>query len=174
MTTRKVRWTFEADDELNSSPAYAGGKVYIGSDGGSLYAVNAETGRRWRAQSFSSFGGRREYFYATPAIAYGRVFIGNTDGTVYAYGASSGRLLWASHGGTYVYTGAAVYRKTVYVGSYDGNVYAFDAGTGALRWKHEAPASIHGAPSVVGGLVYFATCGTCGHSGSRLRSRGPA
>jgi outer membrane protein assembly factor BamB len=172
--TQKLRWSFEADDELNSSPAYAGGMVFIGSDGGSVYAVDAETGAlRWRAQAFSNFPNGREYFYATPAVAYGRVYIGNTDGTVYAFGASSGHLLWSKHAGTYVYTGAAVWRKTVYVGSYDGNVYAFDAATGDLRWKHAAPASIHGAPSVVDGLVYFATCGTCGHRGSRYAKQGP-
>jgi outer membrane protein assembly factor BamB len=174
VNTRKVRWSFEADDELNSSPAYAGGNVYIGSDGGSVYAVKAKTGRLlWRAQSYASFGGRREYFYATPAVAYGRVYIGNTDGTMYAFGASTGNLLWSKRAGTYVYTGAAVWRRTVYVGSYDGNVYAFDAATGDLKWTYEAPASIHGAPSIVDGLIYFATCGTCGHQGSRYAKQGP-
>jgi outer membrane protein assembly factor BamB len=171
--THKVRWTFEGDAELNSSPAYASGTIYIGSDGGSLYAVNARTGRlRWQAHSYSRFG-RREYFYATPTIAYGRVYIGNTDGTMYSYGASTGHLVWAQPAGTYVYTGAAVWSKTVYVGSYDGNVYAFDAATGRLRWKYSSPGSIHGAPTVMGGLVYFSTCGTCGRHGSRYAKLGP-
>jgi len=171
--TRKLRWTFEADDELNSSPAFSGQTVYIGSDDGRLYAVNARTGKlRWRASAFSRFG-RREYFYATPTIAYGRVYIGNTDGTVYAFGAASGRLLWASHAGPYVYTAAAVWRRTVYVGSYDGNIYAFDAATGELRWKHDSDGSIHGAPTIIDGLLYFSTCGTCGQFGSRSSERGP-
>ena len=172
--TRKVRWTFKASGELNSAPAYANGTIYIGSDDGRLYAVSARTGRlRWRASSFSHFPSGREYFYATPAIAYGRVFIGYTDGIVYAFGATTGHLLWAQRAGTYVYTAAAVYRKTVYVGSYDGNVYAFDAATGDLRWRHSSPGSIHGAPTVLGGLVYFSTCGTCGSHGSRYAKRGP-
>jgi len=171
--TGKLRWTFTGDGELNSSPAYAAGTIYIASNGGSLYAVDSRTGRlRWEAQSFSRFG-RREYFYATPTVAYGRVYIGNTDGTVYAYGASSGRLLWARGAGSYVYTAAAVWRRTVYVGSYDGGVYALDAATGDLRWRYEAAGSIHGAPTILGGLVYFATCGTCGSSGSRYAKYGP-
>ena len=78
------------------------GKVYFGTDGGSVYALDARTGRlRWRAQALSRFG-RREFFYATPTIAYGRVYIGNTDGTLYAFGDSSGRLLWAQRAGNYV------------------------------------------------------------------------
>jgi outer membrane protein assembly factor BamB len=165
----RIRWRFTADSELNSSPAYAGGTVYIGSRGGVVYAVDALTGReRWHASGFS-----HEDFYATPTVAYGRVFVGNTDGTVYAFGAATGHLLWASHAGTYVYTAAAVWRRTVYVGSYDGNVYAFDAATGARRWKQSLGASIHGAPTVMAGLVYFSTCGTCGHRGSRYAKLGP-
>jgi outer membrane protein assembly factor BamB len=71
-------------------------------------------------------------------------------------------LLWAQQAGTYVYTAPAVWNQTVYVGSYDGKVYAFDAGTGRLRWTYESTGSIHGAPTVMGGLVYFSVCGTCG------------
>ena len=169
----RLRWRFEADEELNSSPAYADGTIYIGSDGGYVYAVDAGTGKlRWRAAAFGRFG-RREYFYATPAIEYGRVYIGNTDGTVYAFGAKTGHLLWTQHAGTYVYTAAAVWRRTVYVGSYDGNVYALDAATGDIRWTRGLGASIHGAPTVLDGLIYFSTCGTCGHRGSRYAKMGP-
>jgi outer membrane protein assembly factor BamB len=169
----KLLWSYLADDELNSAPAYAGGTIYIGSDGGRLHAVNALSGRaRWIASAFSRFG-RREYFYATPTIAYGRVFIGNTDGTMYAFGAGSGRLLWARPVGTYIYTAAAVWRRHVYVGTYDGRVYALDAATGDTRWSAGAPAAVHGAPTVLNGLVYFASCGTCGRYGSRYAKRGP-
>ncbi len=169
----RVRWTFEAGGELNSSPAYANGTIYIGGDDGRVYAVNARTGRlRWRADAYAHFG-RREYFYATPTIAYGRVYIGNTDGTVYCFGATSGRLLWTQRAGTYVYTAAALWNRTVFVGSYDGKVYALDAGTGDVKWTYESPGSIHGAPTVLDGLVYFSTCGTCGRNGSRYAKRGP-
>ena len=102
----------------------------IATSSGSVYGVDAKTGRqRWHSTSFSRFG-RREYFYATPTVAYGRVYIGNADGTVYAFGASSGHLLWARQVGTYVYTAAAVWRKTVFVGTWDGTFIALDARTG--------------------------------------------
>jgi outer membrane protein assembly factor BamB len=167
--TGRLRWRYQADDELNSAPAYAHGTVYVGSDGGRLHAVYARTGRlRWRAEAL-----RREYFYATPTLAYGRVFIGNTDGTVYAFGAKTGNLLWTQRAGTYVYTAAAVWNRMVFVGSYDGNFYALDAATGDVRWRHDSPGSIHGAPTVMNGLVYFATCGTCGQHGSRYAELGP-
>jgi outer membrane protein assembly factor BamB len=169
----RLLWTFHADGEVNSSPAYSGGLVYFGTDSGSVYAVNARTGHeRWRAQSYSRFG-RREYFYATPTLAYGRVYIGNTDGTLYAFGARTGHLLWASHAGSYVYSAAAVWRRRVFIGTYDGKFLAYDAGTGAQIWSYDAPASVHGAPTVIDGLVYFSTCPSCGSHGSRSAKSGP-
>ena len=165
---RKVLWRFRADDELNSSAAYANGTIYIGSNAGSLYALDVRTGKlRWRARSFRSRRWGREQFYATPTVAYGRVFVGNSDGFVYAFGATTGRLLWARRIGPYVYSAAAVWRQRIYVGSYDGGLYALDAATGDVRWKFQSASAVHGAPTVLNGVVYFSSCGTCGHRGAR-------
>jgi outer membrane protein assembly factor BamB len=166
-------WSFEADDEVNTSAAYWKRTIYIASDGGTLYALNARNGRlRWSAQSSSTFGSR-EFFYATPTVAYGRVYIGNTDGTMYVYGAKSGRLLWARPLGSYIYGAAAVYRRRVFVGTYDGNFYALDAATGDTVWRIDAPGAVHAAPTVMGRLVYYATCATCGSEAQREVKQGP-
>jgi len=168
----RLLWSFDAGSEVNSSAAYSGGSVFFGTDSGNVYAIDARTGReRWRASAYAHFGSR-QYFYATPTIAYGRVYIGNTDGTVYAFGARSGRLLWAQPAGTYVYTAAAVWRHEVIVGTYDGKLIAYDAATGARRWVYDAPGAIHGAPTVLDGLVYFSTCARCGSNASRYAKRG--
>jgi outer membrane protein assembly factor BamB len=171
--TGRKRWSFEADDRVNTSAAGWRNTIYIATDGGSLYALNARTGRlRWRAQSNSKFGSR-EFFYATPTVAYGRVFLGNTDGTMYVFGAKSGQLLWARPLGSYVYAAAAVWRKRVFVGTYDGRFYALSAATGDVIWQRDAPAAVHAAATVLDGLVYYATCSTCGSDAQRTVKRGP-
>ncbi|MFN2616541.1 MAG: PQQ-binding-like beta-propeller repeat protein [Thermoleophilaceae bacterium] len=171
--TGRPRWSFQADDQVNTSPAYWRGGVYAATDGGSVYALSARSGRmRWHAQSNSKFGSR-EFFYATPTVAYGRVYIGNSDGTMYVYGARSGKLRWARPLGSYIYSAAAVWKRRIYVGTYDGSVYALDAATGDVRWKRSAPGAVHGAPTVMNGLVYFSTCSTCGSSAQRTVKRGP-
>jgi outer membrane protein assembly factor BamB len=170
----RLRWRFRADAEVNTSPAYGGGMVFVGTDAGGVYGLNARTGREvWRSTSFSRFG-RREYFYASPTVAYGRVYIGNTDGTLYAFGARTGHLLWAQHAGSYIYTAAAVWRRLVIVGTYNGDLIAYDAATGDARWRHSAPSAIHGAPTVLDGIAYFSTCPVCGAHGSRSTKQGAA
>jgi outer membrane protein assembly factor BamB len=168
----RLLWKFKADDEVNSSPTYANGLVYFGTNAGSVYAVTSYTGKlQWRSQSFARFG-RREYFYATPTVAYGRVYIGNTDGTLFAFGARTGHLLWARHAGNYIYTAAAVWRRKVYIGTWDGKVTAFSAATGDTVWSINASGAVHGAPTILNGVLYYSTCPICGRGGTRHTKRG--
>jgi outer membrane protein assembly factor BamB len=159
--THRARWAFETGGEVKGGVSFASGLVYAGSYDGHMYALGARTGKlRWSAGAEQGLRGRGR-FYATPAVAYGRVFVGATDGVVYAFGARTGRLLWARRTGSYVYAAAALWRDTVYVGSYDHRFYGLDAATGAVRWSFDAGHPISGAPTVLDGLVYFSTCGSC-------------
>jgi outer membrane protein assembly factor BamB len=170
--TGRRKWRFQADDQVNTSAAYWKGRIFIASDGGTLYALNAGSGKLiWSAQSNSTFGSR-EFWYATPTLAYGRVYIGNTDGTMYVFGAKSGKLLWARPLGSYIYGAAAVYRRKVFVGTYDGKFYALDAATGDTRWEIDAQGAVHAAPTVVDGLVYYAVCSSCGSEAQRAVAQG--
>jgi outer membrane protein assembly factor BamB len=171
--TGRQKWRFQADDQVNTSAAYWKGRIFIASDGGTLYALNAGSGKlAWSAQSNSTFGSR-EFWYATPTVAYGRVYIGNTDGTMYVFGAKSGKLLWARPLGSYIYGAAAVYKRKVFVGTYDGKFFALDAATGDTRWEINAQGAVHAAPTVVDGFVYYAVCSSCGSEAQRAVAQGP-
>lgn len=180
--TGSIRWSTQLGSQVTSSAslidaAASGGEpaIAIGTNDGSLYSLDAASGKvLWRARSNERLGSGREYFYATPTVAYGRVFIGNTDGWMYAFGARTGRLIWARQAGTYVYTGAVAAEQTIYIGTYDGFVVAFDAATGVERWRVPAPGAVHGAPTLMNGLLYFSTCSWCGHAGVRGAKEGPS
>ena len=170
--TGHVRWRFEGDDQLNSTPAYYRGRIYVGSNSGSLYAIDAHTGALvWHARSDSRVGIREE-FYAGPAVAYGRVYIGNVDGTFTAYGAESGRVLWRRPLGSYIYASAAVWRDRVFIGTYDGEMFSLDAASGGVLWKRDVPSAVHSAAVVIDGLVYYASCSSCGSQASRKVKNG--
>jgi outer membrane protein assembly factor BamB len=92
---------------------------------------------------------------------------------MYVYGAKTGNLLWARPLGTYVYGAAAVHDRRVFVGTYDGKFYALDAATGDTIWQIDARGAVHGAPTVMNGLVYYAICSSCGSAAARAVARGP-
>jgi outer membrane protein assembly factor BamB len=59
------------------------------------------------------------------------------------------------------------------VGTYDGSFYALDAGTGDVKWRISAPGAVHAAPTIMRGIVYYATCSSCGSAASRAVKHGP-
>ncbi len=78
---------------MRSSPALAGGKLYVGSADGTLYALDPASGREiWRfdteghALESGKFGFDRRTIQSSPAVADGRVFVGSRDGFLYARG----------------------------------------------------------------------------------------
>jgi outer membrane protein assembly factor BamB len=155
-------WAFATGDKVKGGAALAYGTVYFGSYDGRLYALDARTGHlRWSADAGASI-------YATPSIANGRVFVGTLGGAISAFDARTGRLLWKARTGSYVYSSAAVWRGSVYAGSYDHRLYALDAAAGRVLWSFAAPGPVSGTPTVVAGLVYFATCAVCIAGQTRL------
>jgi outer membrane protein assembly factor BamB len=64
---------------IYSSPAVAGGVVYIGSYDDTLYALDAVTGaRKW---SYTT----GNWITSSPAVANGVVYVGSWDDTIYAF-----------------------------------------------------------------------------------------
>jgi outer membrane protein assembly factor BamB len=164
--TGQLEWSFSTGDRVKGGVALAGRTVYAGSYDGYLYALNARSGRlRWTAG-----GGRLGGLYATPSVAHGRVFVSSTNGRVYAF-SLSGNEVWSVQTGSYVYSPAALADATAYVGSYDHRLYALSQATGRTRWTFDAGAPISGAPTVIDGLVYFSTCGSCSGYESNPRAR---
>ena len=144
-----VRWTYTTGDIVNSSPAVAGGTVYIGSHDHKVYALDAATGRlRWTYTT-------GDIVSSSPVVAGGTVYVGSWDHKVYALDAATGRLRWAYtiRGGV---SDPVVAGGTVYVSSengWDNKVYALDAATGRLRWAYTT-GNIVSDPVVAGGTVY--------------------
>jgi hypothetical protein len=67
---------------VDSSPAVAGGIVYVGSEDNKTYALNATNGNLiWSYKT----GGP---VYSSPAVVGGVVYVGSNDGKVYAIGLS--------------------------------------------------------------------------------------
>ncbi len=78
--TGKVLWEFTTRARVESSPAVSGGKVYIGSNDGRLYVLDAAKGTK--LFEFEAGGP----VSASPALAEGRVVIATQDGKVICLG----------------------------------------------------------------------------------------
>jgi outer membrane protein assembly factor BamB len=79
-STGKRVWTFATRARVESSPAIASGRVFIGSNDGRFYVLNLNTGAKlWEFNAGAALA-------SSPAVANGRIVIGSQDGRLYCFG----------------------------------------------------------------------------------------
>ena len=148
-----LRWTYEAGDALDSSPAIADGSVYVGSANGDLLALDLATGTlRWKYATGLSIG------ESSPAVGGGAVFFGDLAGTVHAVNVRDGSRLWTFKTNGEIKSSPTLAGGLVLIGSYDTHLYAIEAATGKLRWKLQTNGPVHATPAVRNGVVYITGC----------------
>ena len=134
-----------------TSPPPPGGVAYVGSNDGSVYAVNTADGSQlWRART----GGA---VISAPTVINGTVFVASRDRYVYAFNASNGSQLWRTRTGNSVYSSPQLVNGTLYVGSTDGYLYALNSSNGAVLWRFRAGGTITTTPALANNVVYFST-----------------
>ena len=141
-------WNYTTGDYVASSPAVAGGYVYVGSNDNKIYCLNATTG----AKIWSYTTG--DYVFSSPAIAEGRVYVGSYDNNVYCLNATSGTKIWNYTTGYRVESSPAVAGGRVYVGSTDDKIYCLNATTGVSIWNYTTGYWVESSPAIAEGRVY--------------------
>jgi len=137
--TGRTRWHrhYRQGEIFASTPAIAGGEVYVTSKDGHLRVFDLGSGRlRWQKVL------RGDATESPPVVSRGIVYFGRANGYMYAFDVRRRRLVWrfGPTGGN-VASGVALTATTAYFASYGGGVYALNRFTGKLRWK----TSVRGA-----------------------------
>lgn len=168
----RIRWSFHTGGEVVSSPAVVNGVVYVGSNDGHLYAIDAKTGaQKWLFAA-------KARIPSSPAVSDGRVYFGAYDGTFYALDARTGKVAWTfrnagerRYAATHIHgaipagetmpdpfdvylSSPAIWNGAVYFGSGDSNIYALDAANGSIRWKFKTGDVVHASPAIADGKLY--------------------
>jgi polyvinyl alcohol dehydrogenase (cytochrome) len=153
----KLRWAFGFPDASAawSQPTLAGGRLFVGSQNGTVYALDAKTGCIW--WTFARRGVRTAIVIGpqdgpSPVL----VFFGDTAGNAYALDADTGRQRWVrrvdDHPLARITGSPTLHNGRLYVpvSSYEesqgadpqyacctfrGSVSALDSATGTVVWK---------------------------------------
>ena len=151
-------WTYKTGAAVRSSPAVAGGRVFIGSDDARVHAIDLIKGTRlW---DFKTDGP----IESSPLVHDGTVFIGSDDGAMRAFQADNGKLLWKFPTGDKI-PGSPNFTRSadgkgvsILFGSFDSQLYCVDAATGRSNWTFETGTGIKGTPAVADGLTAVGGC----------------
>ena len=143
-----------AGDEARGQPAVAGNRVFLGTLGGDVYAIDAASGCiHW---AYKATAGIRSGVTIGEANGVPAIFFGDRSAVMYALNAASGELLWKTrpveHLLAQVTATPQFYKGVIYQGfssleeslvadpnavccSFQGSVVALDAATGRIIWQ---------------------------------------
>ena len=143
----KLKWRFDTDFPLFSSPAVVEGRLYLGSGDNRIVALDADTGELiWEYPV-------RGPVDSSPAVAGESVFVGLRDGTVLSLRKDNGELQWEFPTGGIFATSPVVLEGILYIGSGDGKLYTLDAQTGEVRWSYQTNGHIASDPAINDDIV---------------------
>lgn len=138
-------------EPIVATPALSDGVLYIVTDAGNLFLLDARSGARLAPPT--AIGGR---IWAKPFVAGGLVYVAAVDQPFSAYNASDGAVRWSTEIGTTA--GDPVSDGSLLlVPSFDRRIHALDlAAQGAERWTNggEGDAWFWARPLIVGETVY--------------------
>jgi outer membrane protein assembly factor BamB len=134
---------------IQSSPAIAGDRVFVGARDGFLYALDLATGtRRWR------FDHKISWVNSSPAVDAGLVFAASSDGQfAQAVDAATGAEKWRVPTAL-VWSSPSVSGNRVFVGDAQGRLHAVDKITGTEKWSYRAGGPIFSSPAISGGTLF--------------------
>ena len=152
----KLAWAFAFPDTstMRSQPAVYRGRVFVGGQDGSVYALDAATGcAHWSTTVQSQV---RSGITVGELSTGAAIFFGDSAGYVYAIDAATGKQLWKirpdEHPASTMTATPVFYQRRLYVGSasreealavskeypcctFRGSETALDAATGKVIWK---------------------------------------
>ncbi|MEY7849331.1 PQQ-binding-like beta-propeller repeat protein [Natrarchaeobius sp. A-rgal3] len=133
-------WTAELTGSAGS-PVLDRDTVFVGTDRGNLYALEADTGRRrWVLETV-------EPTDSAPVVTRERVCFGTSGGTVRAADPATGDELWETDLPAPLTTPLSRSDGRLYAGHEDG-LSALEAETGELVWTYETDAPVAGTPAI--------------------------
>ena len=143
----RLKWRFDTDWPMFSSPAVVDERLYLGSGDNRVVALDADTGELiWE----HAVNGPVD---SSPAVAGNSVFIGLRDGTVLSLRKDNGELQWEFPTGGIFATSPVVLEGILYIGSGDGKLYTLDAQTGEVRWSYQTNGHIASDPAINDDIV---------------------
>lgn len=146
-----VLWSYTTSVAVESSPAVIDGMIYVASDDGNVYCLEAYTGTKM----WNFTVGAPAQHVSSPAVFNGLLYVGSYSGAIYCLNASTGAQVWNLVTGDHVYSSPTVVDGKVYIGAYDGSgVNCIDGLTGVRLWNYSTGGQVWSSPAVSGGIVY--------------------
>jgi hypothetical protein len=142
---------FKADQSIWAAPVSDGQRIYFGTLGHNVFALDAKTGKQIWDKSLDGA------VIGSPVLGNGMLYVGTYGGTVYALDMATGTIRWQTPVSGWIWSGPALDGTMLYVGDGIGTLHALNASDGKETWNQKLNGAMLGTPLVTGGNVIVGT-----------------
>jgi hypothetical protein len=114
MSSVSKKWSYQTGAGIYSSPTVVNGIIYVSSQSGNLYALDAVSGHEKWSYHLTSEGTSNP---SSPTVTNGIVYVSPLTGKLYALDAVTGSEKWSYQIGDAVYSSPTVVNGILYIGS---------------------------------------------------------
>jgi outer membrane protein assembly factor BamB len=149
----KLHWKFETGKPIRAQPNARNGSVFLHSDSGFVYRLDARTGREdWRADvdrgseprlPVNEKGTRWDRYGSSVVSGAGRLYVASRDKHLYALD-SHGREVWRVAASDIMTATPVLYGDAVIFADYSGKVTSVSRADGKQRWTFDAQLAVPG------------------------------
>ncbi|HSE43457.1 MAG TPA: PQQ-binding-like beta-propeller repeat protein [Acidobacteriota bacterium] len=149
----KLKWKYEANDEIKSSPSVYENTVYFGDELGVFHAIDAASGKKkWEFRADAGI-------ISSANFSGDRVVFGSYDNNLYCLSLKDGSLLWKLETAGYVHATPAIEGENVVVTGCDGKLRIVRLSDGKEVSAVDLGAYVAASPALSNGHVYVGTFG---------------
>ena len=150
--TAKWATPFSADQAIWGSPVTDGTRVYIGTLGRRVYAVDALTGKQSWMQTLDGA------ILGSPVLGLDKnLYVATYGGTLVSINTADGSIIKQDKVSSWVWSGPAADGQNVYVGDANGTLYSFPMTATGQPWTQQLTGAIIGSPLVSGNTIIVGT-----------------
>lgn len=131
-----AQWRFKAKASVNSKLASNGKVVVAGSEDGTIYGLNADTGAKLWEFTVEHFESRAFQQFSQAEITGNKVYLGGADKNLYCLDLSSGKLVWKRNLDDWIRSKPLAHKGNLYAATLSGKLYKFNDvnGEGKIEW----------------------------------------
>lgn len=129
-------WAFQANGSVNTTVAVDGGRIYFGANGGTVYCLEAATGKLvWSTAALPVEANARKQF-STALVQGDRIYLGGANRKLFCLAAANGALLWERTLSDWVRARPVATATGLYAATVDGRMHCLDP-AGRILWSRQ-------------------------------------
>lgn len=149
MDNLSLKWVYQTEGSIISTPLVYNGIVYFGSFDRNLYAINASDGSlKWKYTG-------KNWFWAQPEVLNGVLYAGCLDNFVYALDPATGAKIKDFDLKSPVSSRPVVVENLIIFASGDGIVYKIDGASKEISQIVDLKTKVDGPLTANAGIVYI-------------------